>query len=183
MIGGENSYWFAVELNRDYDAAGQVTVDPEIVTAIPAFTHELRAAVGSQQSIESSTAVYGNVAYFGNAAGRVVGLDISALPEAEAEIVFDFWVGDDVDATIVIDADGMLYVSAEEDLRTARAAEIGQLIKLDPSRPDDPLVWSIEVPGFGDVDGGIWATPALHAGYALRRHQPRRAPRRRHRNR
>ena len=165
LIGGENSYWFAVKLNRSYDEAGRVTVDPDVVTAIPAFTPELRAAVGNQQSIESSTAVYGDVAFFGNGAGRVVGIDLAQLPDGEADIVFDFWVGDDVDATIVIDGDGMLYVSAEEDLRTARAAEIGQLIKLDPSRPNDPLVWGIEIPGTGSVDGGIWATPALHRGY------------------
>ncbi len=165
LIGGENSWWFAVKLNRGYDADGKVTIDPEIVASIPAFTPELRAAVGNQQSIESSTAVLGDTAYFGNGAGRIAGIDLASLPDGEAEIVFDFWVGDDVDATIVIDDDGMLYVSVEEDLRTARAREVGQLVKLDPARPDDPIVWSIEVPGSGALDGGIWATPALYGGY------------------
>jgi len=165
LIGGENSWWFAVKLNRAYDADGRVTVAPEIVASVPAFTPELRAAVGNQQSIESSTAVFGDTAYFGNGAGRIVGIGLAALPGGEAEVVFDFWVGDDVDATIVIDAEGMLYICAEEDLRTARAAEVGQLIKLDPSHPEDPLVWSIEIPGSGSLDGGIWATPALRSGY------------------
>ncbi len=161
LIGGENSWWFAVQLNRTIDGDGLVQIAPEIVASIPAFTDELVAAVGTQQSIESSTAVYGSTAYFANSAGRIVGIDISHLPEREADIVFDFWAGDDVDATIVIDEFGMLYVAAEEDLRTPRAAELGQLMKLDPQSPDDPLVWSLSIPGSDLVDGGVWATPAL----------------------
>jgi outer membrane protein assembly factor BamB len=36
-------------------------------------------------------------------------------------------------------------------------------MKLDPSRPDDPLVWSFAVtePG-AEGAGGMWATPALY---------------------
>jgi hypothetical protein len=162
LIGGENSWWFAVELNRTTDDEGLVQIAPEIVASIPAFTDELVAAVGTQQSIESSTAVFGSTAYFANSAGRIVGIDIAGLPDEQATVVFDFWAGDDVDATIVIDESGMLYVAAEEDLRTARGAEIGQLMKLDPQRPDDPLLWTISIPGSGTIDGGVWATPALH---------------------
>jgi outer membrane protein assembly factor BamB len=161
--GGENSYWFAVKLNRDHDDDGLVSVDPDVVHAEPAFTDELLAAVGRQQSVESSTAVFGTTAYFTNSAGRVVGMDVSRVAEGEVDVVFDYWVGDDVDATLVIDSDGMLYVSVEDDLRTARVREVGHLVKLDPSRPDDPLLWGIAIPATGVV-GGIWATPALHRG-------------------
>ncbi len=159
--GGENSWWYAVHLNRGYDEDGLVTLDPEIVFDMPAFTDELVSAVGRQQSVESSTAVHEGRAYYSTSAGRIVGVDVSALPNGEASVVFDYWVGDDVDATIVIDDDGFIYVSAEDDLRTARAAELGQLLKLDPTQPDDPVVWGIEVPGAGGVAGGMWATPAL----------------------
>ena len=158
--GGENSWWFAVELNRGYDADGRVTVDPRIVFDTPAFTDELVAAVGRQQSIENSTAVSGDRAYFANSAGRVVGVDIGSLPDGEASIVFDFWMGDDVDATIVADDAGDIYVSSQIDLGTTRGREVGQLVKLDPDA-DDPLVWSIDVPARNGLDGGIWATPAL----------------------
>ena len=43
-------------------------------------------------------------------------------------------------------------------------SEVGQLIKLDPRKNDDPIVWSLPVPaGIGDHrGGGIWSTPALH---------------------
>ena len=33
---------------------------------------------------------------------------------------------------------------------------MGQLIKLDPQQPDNPLVWSLKDPG------GFWTTPALY---------------------
>jgi outer membrane protein assembly factor BamB len=76
-------------------------------------------------------------------------------------VVFDYWMGDDVDATVVVDDEGAVYVAAEVDFATSHAAEVGQLVKLDPSRPDDPRVWGIDVPGTGGVAGGLWATPAL----------------------
>jgi outer membrane protein assembly factor BamB len=161
LLGGENSWWFAIKLNRDRDEAGLVTVQPETVFQTPMWTDELLRAVGSQQSVESSTAVFGDTAYIANSAGRVVGIDISDGTGDEDRIVFDFWMGDDVDSTIVIDKTGMLYVASEVDLETARGKEVGQLVKLDPFRSEDPLVWSIDVPTTNGIDGGIWATPAL----------------------
>lgn len=35
------------------------------------------------------------------------------------------------------------------------------MLKLDPSRPDDPLVWSVHDRDRG-LPSGIWGTPALH---------------------
>lgn len=160
LVGGENSWWFAVKLNRERDETGLVTVEPEIVYQTPMWTDELLSQVGRQQSVEGSTAVFGDTAYIANSAGRVVGFDISEGDWSEDRTVFDFWMGDDVDASIVIDGDGKLYVSSEIDLGTSRGAEVGQLVKLDPDS-DNPLVWSIDVPSVGGLDGGIWATPAL----------------------
>ena len=53
--GGENSWWFAVKLNRGYDAAGNVTVDPQVVYQMPAWTDELTEIFGRQHSVENST--------------------------------------------------------------------------------------------------------------------------------
>jgi outer membrane protein assembly factor BamB len=36
----------------------------------------------------------------------------------------------------------MLYVGAEWERHNARSKEVGQMMKLDPSHPDEPLVWS-----------------------------------------
>ena len=69
------------------------------------------------------------------------------------------------DATITIDPDGYLYVGVEVQRRTARSSQVGQLIKLDPSKPETPVVWSVtlDTPGL-DGQGGIWGTPAIADG-------------------
>lgn len=161
--GGENSWFFAIALNRGYGADGLVTVDPQLLVSVPGYDQALIDRVGRNVSIESSVAVYEQRAYFVNSGGRVVGLDVSNVAGGEAPIVFDYWVGDDADATIVIDAEGMLYVSVEDERKTERAAELGQLVKLDPYTEGDPFLWGVAAPG-GAGDGGFWATPALGDG-------------------
>jgi len=177
--GGENSWFFAVKLNRRYvyDGSAQkelVQVQPQILAKVPGYEDALFEHVGDRDvSIENSVALFDDRVYFGNSGGRVLGLDITRLDEGLAPIVFDFWVGEDVDASIVVDDEGMLYVAIELERRTSRAGEIGQLIKLnpyvevaDPYTSTSPIVWSVEVPAASaDDDGGIWATPALYGDY------------------
>ena len=167
--GGENSWWFAVKLNRGYDVDGKVVVDPQVVYQIPAWTDELTEIFGRQHSVENSTAVFEQRAYFSTSAGRVVGVDVSDIESGNGEIFFDFWNGDDTDATISIDHEGFLYVVSHADTakknNTAarRVREVGDLAKLDPDNPDDPVVWSVHLSAARGQDAGAWATPALHA--------------------
>lgn len=173
--GGENSWWFAIKLNRGYDDDGNVTVNPEIVYEMPAWTDELYDLLGRQQSVENSTAIFEQKAYFATSAGRVVGVDLSDIENGNASVFFDFWMGDDTDSTITIDADGYIYVVAHADhektnnTAARRVREVGQLVKLDTSIPvDDPLtslspiVWKVDIPAARGQDTGAWATPALH---------------------
>ncbi len=162
--GGENGILFAVQLNRSF-IDGEVSVTPEILVKVEGWTDELFRSVGDRNaSIESSVAIQGDRLYFTNSGGRVVGLDISAIRSGVAPIVFDFWAGDDIDASPVIDPDGSVYVAVELERFLPRASEVGQLLKLDPTRPDDPIVWSVDVPPREPGDGGLWATPALGDG-------------------
>ncbi len=163
LEGGENSWFFTIELNRGYDESGRVIVEPRRLFEMPGYTDELIGRVGRNVSIENSPAVFGNRVYFANSGGRIVGLDLTGLAAGPAPVVFDYWVGDDVDATIVIDSEGMLYVSVELERFNERSATLGQLIKLNPYETD-PFVWGVPVPPRGSGDGGIWATPALGNG-------------------
>jgi len=168
-IGGENSWWYAVKLNRAIDDGGKVGVDPEVVYTIPAWTDELFDDLGNQHSIENSTAVFGQAAYFATSAGRVVGVDLTNIESGGGEVFFDFWVGDDTDATITIDDEGFVYVVAHADHAKSnnkaarRIREVGHLVKLDTSlEGDDAIVWKQELPAARGQDAGAWATPALH---------------------
>jgi outer membrane protein assembly factor BamB len=165
--GGENSRFHIVRLNRATGPDGLVTVDPEVVFDAAGWDDELLRDIGSENvSIESSVAVSGNVVYFANSGGLVQGWDVGGLhPGTLAsgtppQRVFRFWTGDDTDASVVVDEEGMLYVASEYERHTGRSQEVGQIMKLDPRRPDDPLVWSVKDQ---DADvAGVWATPALH---------------------
>lgn len=161
FVGGENSRFHIVKLNRGYDGeTGLATVAPELVFDAAGWDDELIAAVGSNVSIESSVAISGDTVYFANSGGLIQGWDIAGLASGEPpERVFRYWAGDDIDATLVIDAEGMIYAGVEYERGNARSEEVGQIIKLDPSR-DDPLVWSVhERPR---LNSGVWATPGLH---------------------
>ncbi|MGH2709952.1 MAG: PQQ-binding-like beta-propeller repeat protein [Actinomycetota bacterium] len=164
LEGGENSWFYVIKLNRDYGADGRVTVDPQVKLTVPGFDQQLFSDLGDQEvSIENSVAFHDGVAYFANSGGLVQGWDISRVLEGRknAERVFRFWTGEDTDASIVIDDEGYLYVASELERHNARSAEVGQLMKLDPSDRKDPQVWTISVPGVGGGDGGLWATPAI----------------------
>jgi PQQ-like domain len=159
--GGENSVFHIVKLNRGYDGEGKVTVNPELVFTAPGYDDELLNAVGTNVSIENSVAVSGNTVYFSNSGGLVQGWDISGLAEGAAPTqVFRWWAGDDMDASLVVDEQGMIYAGVEYERDTARSREVGQIIKLDPSRPDDPLVWGAAA--MDRINDGVWGTPALH---------------------
>jgi outer membrane protein assembly factor BamB len=91
----------------------------------------------------------------------VQGWDLSGLKAGQTPTqVFRFWTGDDVDATITIDEQGMLYVGVEYEKHNTRSKEVGQMLKLDPSKPDDPIVWRAFDTKAGV--GGVWGTPALY---------------------
>jgi hypothetical protein len=167
LEGGENSWFYVIKLNRGYDAKGKVQVNPKVVVQVPGYDEQLFADVGDEDvSIESSISFHDGVAYFANSGGLVQGWDISDVLRGGTryERVFRFWTGDDTDATVVIDEEGFLYVARHGQRTTARNQELGDLIKLDPKRPNDPLVWSRHVVGGSASGGGIWSTPALYGG-------------------
>ncbi len=168
LEGGENSQFHAVQLNRSYGADGMVEVAPVLAFHTPGWDDELLESLDDfDVSIENSVALAGGVAWFANSGGLVQGWDVSGLLAGTGvvpERVFRFWMGDDVDATVVVDDEGMLYVGAEWERHTARGRQVGQIVKLDPGRPS-PLLWSVadQQPAVGDLAGlaGVWATPAL----------------------
>lgn len=162
FVGGENSNLHIVQLNRSYEADGQVAVSPELVFSAPGWDDELlRVLPDSNVSIETAITIVDNTLWFANGGGLVQAWDISGVKQGiDPERIFRFWAGDDIDASIVIDDEGFAYVGVELERGFTRAVELGQLIKLDPRRPDDPVVWSRDLQV--RVPDGIWATPALH---------------------
>ncbi len=169
--GGENGWFFAYELNRGYDADGRVTVDPRLLFSMRGWNQEqLDSLADSNVSIENSAVAYEQRIYFANSGGRVVGLDVSDIRSGNAPIVFDYWAGGDIDASLVVDEEGFVYASIEYEpsqmgtVEANRSKEVGQLVKLDPYADGDPWIWGLDLTASGGGDSGLWATPALHEG-------------------
>jgi outer membrane protein assembly factor BamB len=172
LEGGENSWFYVIRLHRHYDAQHLVQVDPKIVLTVPGWDQDLLNAIHDTDiSIENSVAFSRGVAYFSNSGGLVQGWDISNILHGgtKAKQVFRFWAGDDVDASVVIDKHGFLYVARHIEENVSRPSalprdhEIGGLMKLDPRKPSDPVVWSVPL-GSYLPDGGSLSTPALYHG-------------------
>ena len=167
IVGGENSRFYVVKLNREYGPDGLVTIDPAVIASVAGWDQQLLNDLGDVQvSIENSVAISGSIAYFANSGGLVQGWDLAPLHEGDPpERVFRFWTGDDTDATVVVDENGQLYVGSEYERGSGRANDLGQIFRLDPTSPDDPLVWSLQANR--GIDTGIWATPALYRDLVL----------------
>jgi hypothetical protein len=96
----------------------------------------------------------------------------AAAKGAEAyPVLFQYWTGEDTDATIVADEQGYIYVCQHSDntrqssIATQRAKAIGQIIKLDPRKTgegENPVVWSQPVTKTYGNESGVWATPTLY---------------------
>jgi outer membrane protein assembly factor BamB len=172
LEGGENSWFYVIRLNRGYDSTGKVEVHPRIVMRVPGWDQALHSVVYDDDlSIENSVAFRDGVVYFSNSGGLVQGWDIRDVLNGGTHYkrVFRFWSGDDNDASIVISPHGDLIVGRKMEENVSRPEsfprdhEIGDLMKLDPHKPSDPLVWSVQLGGF-DPDDGVLGTPAYYKG-------------------
>ncbi len=165
LVGGENSWFYVVRLNRRYGPDGKVRVSPRVVARVPGWDDELLAVRPDRAfSIESSVSYHRGIAYFANSAGLVQGWDVRPTIRhgKPPRRVFRFWMGDDTDATVVVDDEGFLYAASELELFTERSRRLGQLVKLDPRRPRNPVVWSVPLARVGWLGkAGAWATPAV----------------------
>ncbi len=165
LVGGENSWFYVIRLNRRYGKDGKVHVRPRVVARVPGWDGRLLAARSDRAfSIESSVSYHRGVAYFANSAGLVQGWDVRrTLRTGERpRRVFRFWMGDDTDASVAIDEQGFLYAAAELERFDARSKQVGQLVKLDPRHPRDPIVWSVPLRRIGrGGKAGSWSTPAI----------------------
>jgi len=165
FAGGENSRWHIFKLNRSYGLDGKVTVQPTLVFHAAGWDDQLLKDIGDRNvSIENSLSIRGDTVWFANSGGLVQGWDISGLRGGRMPTrTFRFWMGDDTDASIVPDDQGFLWVGAQYQRKTAQGARVGQFVKLDPTKPDDPVVWSMKDQTGAAFQGasGVWGTPVV----------------------
>ncbi|MDF1542273.1 MAG: PQQ-binding-like beta-propeller repeat protein [Anaerosomatales bacterium] len=122
---------------------------PELYTATDIQRH------GGNLVLESSPAISGTTLYISAGSGHVYGLDLEDL-----SIVWDFYIGSDLDGTVVVNADGHLLVAVEKQY----IAGPGGVYLLDPTKPpDDAVVWYFptEDRSIGEWLGGVIGSVAI----------------------
>ncbi len=170
LVGGENSWFYIVELNKQCNG-NSVRVNPHIVFSTPGWDGQLLHDLQGDQdpgdiSIENSVAYDDKrkVAYFGNGGGLVQGYNISKILNGGqgATRVFRYWMGGENDASIVIADDGDIIASShlgDAEYSYGQARKSGQLVRLDPKKKGNPVVWKIRE--LGGSEAGFFSTPAL----------------------
>ena len=116
-----------------------------------------RSGSASDFSVENSVAIYRTSLTSPNSSGLVQGWDRAASRPAPCPPGLPIWTGDDVDATITIDEQGMLYVGVEYEKHNAQVAggrADAQARSVETRRPDRVRAFDKKA-----GVGGIWGCP------------------------
>lgn len=157
LWAGENGLIYVIKLNTDYNqAAGTISISPVIDRYWYTTALYDGARVGG---VENSLAVYNHYAYFVDNCGLLTCLDLNTLTP-----VWCFDVGDDTDASVVLEEDDegnvFLYTANELDL-TGEKGNI-QMRCLNALTGEE--LWVRETMVRDNEHGGSFATPALGKG-------------------
>jgi hypothetical protein len=169
LVGGEDSWFRIVRLNKRCNG-DQVSVNPKIVFETPGWDEQMLSDLQGNQSVEDisieNSVAYDpkrQVAYFGNGGGLVQGYDISGILKGgtSAKRVFRYWMGGENDASIVVADDGDIIASSHYEPPNPHAQATGQLVRLDPVKKGNPLVWKLRESADAGGEAGVFSTPAL----------------------
>lgn len=127
---------------------------------------ERASSHGGNLVLESSPSVIGDTLYLASGAGHVYGLGMSDL-----SVVWDYWIGSDLDGSPVTTADGHILQAVERQYIPGK----GGVLKLDPSKPaGEALVWFFptENRGLADWQGGVIGSVSVNDSYGSDAQRP-----------
>ncbi|MCL4078733.1 PQQ-binding-like beta-propeller repeat protein [Coriobacteriia bacterium Es71-Z0120] len=114
---------------------------------------------GGNLVLESSPVLLGDRVYVASGAGHVYGLDAETLA-----VEWDFYIGSDLDGTVVATDDQKLLVPVEKQYIRGH----GGVLMLDPSKPpEDAVVWFFPTGdrAFADWQGGVIGSCSVNDAY------------------
>ena len=173
LEGGENSRFHIAKLNRGYGADGLVTVNPELVFHAAGWDDELLSDLAGYAqpktvSIEESVTGRGTTPR-----GSRTRADCSRAgtcrSSARARAHRRARSGSGSATTPMRRSSpttraSCTRASSSNVERIARPA-IGQMVKIDPRNPDNPVVWSVH--DESSDKSGTWSTPAVLADVVI----------------
>jgi len=158
-IGLENGIFMV--FNPDPDSASVIDsmLQPQIIQESKLYTKSDIESHKKNVVTESSPAKLGNRIYVASGSGHVYGYNLLSR-----EIDWDFFVGSDMDGSVVVTSDSCILVSVEKQYIKGR----GGVFKLDPSKqPDSAAIWYFEVAdtAYESWEGGVIGTVGVNDYY------------------
>lgn len=160
----ETGHVYAVDPTQTEERGGHRW--PKILAERLLIGDERAASHGGNRVLESSPSVIGDTIYLASGAGHVYGLDKSDL-----SVVWDYWIGSDLDGSPVTTSDGHILQAVEKQYIPGN----GGVLKLDPRKPaDEALVWFFPTGNrtFADWQGGVIGSVSVNDAYGSDRSRP-----------
>jgi len=164
-VAVESGYVYALEPTATVEWEGHLR--PQVIAQSPVlYTDRDIARHGGNLVLESSPAILGKTLYIAAGSGHVYGLDLEDL-----SLVWDFYIGSDLDGTVIPTTDGHLLVPVEKQYIPGS----GGVFKLDPTKPpEEAVTWYFptEDRGIVEWEGGVIGSVAVNDAYDTERKRP-----------
>jgi len=154
-IGLENSYFTLFNPDPDSATRDGIYRYPRIFDQHILYDSSDVISHKNNVVTEASPSKIGRTIYIASGSGHVWGYSMDSN-----KLVWDFFVGSDMDGTPVVTYDSCILVSVEKQYIEGK----GGMLKLDPSRdPEDAVVWyyPVEDVDYTDWKGGIIGSAAV----------------------
>ena len=136
-IGLENALFTVLNPDPKYAALKNGMRQPKVFKQIKLYERSDQIRHGGNLVVESSPARLNNTVYITAGSGHVYGYDLSTN-----QLVWDFYIGSDMDGSPVVTDDQCLLVTVEKQYIEGK----GGVFKLDPSKPPaESVVWYFPV--------------------------------------
>jgi outer membrane protein assembly factor BamB len=149
-LGAENGIFYIIDISDNY---------PKILKQIKLYNKKDIVRHGHNLVIESSPALCGDKIIVTAGSGHVFGIDKNSW-----EIVWDFYIGSDLNGSPVVTKEGYILVSVEKQYIPGQ----GGVFMLDPrKKPSEAVKWYFPVKNrrFADWEGGVIGSPAINDSY------------------
>jgi len=158
-IGLENSVFIAFNPDPAKASIKDSMLQPEIYERHLLYNEQDVKSHGGNLVTESSPALLGNRIYVASGTGHVYGYDLR-----KREIDWDFYIGSDMDGSVVVTSDSCILVTVEKQYIEGH----GGCFKLDPSlNPSASVLWycPVEDSLYAGWEGGIIGTAGVNDLY------------------
>ncbi|MBN2524278.1 MAG: hypothetical protein JXB24_13485 [Bacteroidales bacterium] len=158
-IGLENSLLTIINPSPYRASVKDGMLQPEIIQETKLYTKTDVINHKNNVVTESSPCLIDSIMYIASGSGHVFGYNLN-----QKKLVWDFYIGSDIDGSAIVTHDKCLLVSVEKQYIEGN----GGAFKLDPSKsPEDAVVWYLPT---GDIkyaswEGGIVGSGAVNDHY------------------